>query len=840
MADSRRESQTSLITYRSYPNPEQTESADSQDITERPASPTSPPGTPPGSPRSSGGQDGDGRGQPLAETFPANDITSPRTQRVRFRSAVSVDYGKRTPPSGTSDDESAIRKEEEKERDAAQREGQPHLISTPYLHGSLDITETPLHERTDTGKDLKQAEKTPVADKPVRTRAAEAVSDVGRSSKDKFRSLQQTVHDKVARLADRLGRPEPGGDDLHPAVYHPEWASGGDAPLGDLTDDKYKTHEQKKADQATSTGEAHRLVRELTQDQSGHWRKVRGKPYPQTGSEQVGQGRAAVSVRRWRRPVAADEATWEPAATATTKKGGQRSPSVASEAGTSGAATPRKEKLKWYKKQQNRSTSTLVSISGGGLSGASTPVSSEVFSAASKRRGQQQPGQRGMRLEDEIQVTVQIAEIIARQRYIMQLCKSLMSFGAPTHRLEEYMQMTARVLEVDSQFLYFPGCMVMSFDDPTTRTTEVKLVRVAQGISLGKLAHTHRIYKNVVHDVMGVEEAIQELDDIMKMKPRYNKWIVVVAYGMASATVGPFAFSARPIDMPIIFVNGCLLGIMQHVLAPRSALYSNVLEVTAAVLTSFLARAFGSIPGVVVNGSRQYLFCFSAIAQSSIALILPGFLVLCSSLELQSHQMIAGSIRMVYAIIYSLFLGYGITVGTTIYGADGRVGRVGYHVPQDRGVQEPRFPFVALMSLWLLIINQGKFKQLAGDDVHRAVRVANTVGSFTIGVLGNLYSRLWRGHAATAILPGIFVLVPSGLAATGSLITGVQSADEIRRNITKGGQTSQPGAGLATNTSVWTLGFGMVQVAIGITVGLFLAALVVYPYGKQRSGLFSF
>jgi hypothetical protein len=43
-------------------------------------------------------------------------------------------------------------------------------------------------------------------------------------------------------------------------------------------------------------------------------------------------------------------------------------------------------------------------------------------------------------------------------------------------------------------------------------------------------------------------------------------------------------------------------------------------------------------------------------------------MVLCGSLELQSRSMVAGSVRMVYAIIYSLFLGYGITIGTAIYG----------------------------------------------------------------------------------------------------------------------------------------------------------------------------
>lgn len=491
------------------------------------------------------------------------------------------------------------------------------------------------------------------------------------------------------------------------------------------------------------------------------------------------------------------------------------------------------------------------------VSGASTPVSSEVLTAASKRRSKHSSGT--MRLEDEIQVTLQIAQIIARQRYIMQLCKALMRFGAPTHRLEEYMHMTAKALGVESQYLYVPGCMIMSFDDAATRTAEVKLVRVVQGVDLGRLADTHNVYKNVVHDVYGIEEAIHELEEIMNKSPRFNKWVIVFVYGLATAMVGPFAFNARPIDMPVIFFNGCLLGVMQHVIAPRSVLYSNVFEVSASVLTSFIARALGSIVTNWPKGSPDRLFCFSAIAQSSIALILPGYTVLCSSLELQSHQIVAGSIRMVYAIIYSLFLGFGITVGTTIYGLIDRSATSETSCPTAGAFPDPylqRFPFVVAFSLCLMIVNQGKWKQtpvmviiaLAGYVTNFFVtrrlgttsQVANTVGAFTIGVIGNLYSRLWHGHAAAAILPGIFVLVPSGLAATGSLVTGVETADETRSNATGHGQGQGQGTGPTHDMSVQVLGYGMVQVAIGITVGLFVAALVVYPLGKRRSGLFSF
>lgn len=37
-----------------------------------------------------------------------------------------------------------------------------------------------------------------------------------------------------------------------------------------------------------------------------------------------------------------------------------------------------------------------------------------------------------------------IAEIISRHRYLVKLCRALMEFGAPTHRLEAYMAMSAR------------------------------------------------------------------------------------------------------------------------------------------------------------------------------------------------------------------------------------------------------------------------------------------------------------------------------------------------------------------------------------------------------------
>lgn len=508
--------------------------------------------------------------------------------------------------------------------------------------------------------------------------------------------------------------------------------------------------------------------------------------------------------------------------------------------------------------------------------------------------------------KEQIRITVHIAGIISRHRYLLKLCRALMLYGAPTHRLEEYMTMSSRVLEIEGQFLYIPSCMIISFDDSTTHTAEVKVVRVPQGIDLGKLRDVHNIYKDVVHDKLGVEEATRRLDEVMNRKEKFHTWFRVPMYGIASACVAPFAFEGRFIDLPVAFILGCIVGLLQLVFAPSNELYAHVFEVSAAVITSFLARGFGSIN----NGQ---LFCFSTLAQSSIALILPGYMVLCSSLELQSHNIVAGSVRMVYAMIYTLFLGYGITIGASLYGMMDSNATSDTHCkdPLDRGWY---FLFVPGFTLCLCIINQAKWRQtpvmtimaLAGFCVNSYCskyfegnsQISNMLGALTVGILANLYSRLgrhmenawldvvewweyrvrprfskhrrpdsdtwslpsmsdpessavppkkqWRqprkvGYslAAAAMLPAIFVQVPSGLAAGGSLLAGITSANQLTGNSTTTVDTSAKTIGNLDGTAFNVL-FSVIQVAIGISVGLFMSALIVYPLGKRRSGLFSF
>ena len=72
-------------------------------------------------------------------------------------------------------------------------------------------------------------------------------------------------------------------------------------------------------------------------------------------------------------------------------------------------------------------------------------------------------------------------------------------------------------------------------------------------------------------------------------------------------------------DMAIAFFLGTVVGFFQIIIAARNPLYANVLESTAALITSFAARAFASI-----GGSDQKYFSPSSLCTSQIAVFCSG------------------------------------------------------------------------------------------------------------------------------------------------------------------------------------------------------------------------
>ncbi|RPA83330.1 DUF1212-domain-containing protein [Ascobolus immersus RN42] len=436
----------------------------------------------------------------------------------------------------------------------------------------------------------------------------------------------------------------------------------------------------------------------------------------------------------------------------------------------------------------------------------------------------------------------------------------MMSYGAPTHRLEEILRATSHALKIEGQFLYLPSYMFCSFDDTATHTSETRIVRqTVTELNLQKLDRTYKLFKKIINSDMYIEDATKGLEEILQDKPLYPTWLLILLYGVATAAIGPVAFEAGLKDIPVAACLGIMLGVLQLLIVPLCEPFGNVFETIVCIIATIIARALGSI-----DGGKH--FCFSALAQSAIVLILPGYMILCSALELQTRNMVTGSVRMVYAIIYSLFLGFGFTIGSTIYGLiDKNNATSAVTCTVNQLPKWANFIGVPIFVAALMFINHASLKQIpvgvfigtagyaaqyfVGLVTSSSPQLASAVGAFVLGLLGNMYSRFLGGLAFSAMLPGVFVQVPGSLAARGSIVSGVRIADElVHGNKSLAGWSNKPAATAPTGNgfsdatpgeevlfhmNAWKMAFGMVQIAVAITVGLFLASLVVYPRGRK-------
>ena len=96
-----------------------------------------------------------------------------------------------------------------------------------------------------------------------------------------------------------------------------------------------------------------------------------------------------------------------------------------------------------------------------------------------------------------MQITRHVAEIVSRQEFILKLARAMMMFGGPTHRMQALIMATAKVLDIQLSCMYLPDVMLISFDDPSTSTSNIKFIRQGSALDIGKLQEANELYWKV-------------------------------------------------------------------------------------------------------------------------------------------------------------------------------------------------------------------------------------------------------------------------------------------------------------------------------------------------------
>jgi hypothetical protein len=171
-----------------------------------------------------------------------------------------------------------------------------------------------------------------------------------------------------------------------------------------------------------------------------------------------------------------------------------------------------------------------------------------------------------------------LVDLEIRKKFILTLAKSLLSFGAPSHRIESQLGSAAKILRVNAAFVHLPAVIIVSYGDRGTKTSEMHFVRSAGRIALSRLHKVHKVYRAVLHDRMGPEEGMRILSDLLTMPPVYSLWLRCILSFFCSTIICSLAFGGSILDM---FIGGAFASILQYLglnTASRSSIYANVYE----------------------------------------------------------------------------------------------------------------------------------------------------------------------------------------------------------------------------------------------------------------------
>ncbi|KAI0269942.1 hypothetical protein BC834DRAFT_819968 [Gloeopeniophorella convolvens] len=482
----------------------------------------------------------------------------------------------------------------------------------------------------------------------------------------------------------------------------------------------------------------------------------------------------------------------------------------------------------------------------------------------------------------KIKIRFFVTSLLNRQLFVMKLARALMTFGAPSHRIESQLVAAARILEVDAEFIHLPNIFLLSFVDPETSTSETHFIKCSGRLALGNLKAVHQIYRKVVHDEISAKRAADSLDDLLNSKPIYGVWTRCAIAFCLSALICSLAFGGSFVDMFIAGFGALVLSSLQLTVVVKSQLYANVFEISIAIFISFLARALSSI--------RSELFCYTAISSAGIVGILPGYLILSSSLELASKNMLCGSVKMVYALIYTLFLGFGLQIGSDFYllfdrserhnlstlanslshttdfsglfvadnstrfagdnplfGTFSFTNATSFHQMHiiDGCHRPPGFPwYLRQFPFWSQFITVPAFSILSSmgnlqpwrswDIVVMVViscisYAANKTANHFIFNRSDVVSAI--GAFAVGLLGNVYSRRFGGTAFT-AMVTGVLFL--VPSGLSQAGGLTASGSGI-------DIGGAMIAVTIGITVGLFMSQALVYTFGtRKNAAIFSF
>ncbi|KAF9785823.1 hypothetical protein BJ322DRAFT_743777 [Thelephora terrestris] len=473
--------------------------------------------------------------------------------------------------------------------------------------------------------------------------------------------------------------------------------------------------------------------------------------------------------------------------------------------------------------------------------------------------------------KDEDEINFNILHERDRKLFLNRLGHALMAYGAPSDRVQSQLLRAARVLQVDCEVVHIPGILLLTLGDLDVAEAKTDFIKSGSSLDLGKLAAVDAIYDDVIADRIDVLQGVARLDRLLESRPIYGKFARLFFSFTLSLMICVLAFGGSFLDMWVAGFGAIFISIIRIFLSNRARLYGWIFDITMAGFMSFIARALDSIPG--------HLFCYSAVSSAAIVGILPGYLILRSSLELGSKNAVCGAINLVCALFMTVSLGFALPMGSDFYLIFDRPARatlrnhrissvidlVGIFVADNNNTfgtnipAEGQFSFIKAANFerdhvvqgclrppenpwylrpfpyWIQFFVVPLFSIVSSMSNMQPLRSINMLSMVVISCISYAANKLATryifedsevvsvvGAFVTGILGNLYALKFGGSAFT-MMVTGVLFL------VPSGLSAASSNEGMTAGSSI-ALGSSIVIVGIGITVGLFASEVIIQMF----------
>lgn len=388
--------------------------------------------------------------------------------------------------------------------------------------------------------------------------------------------------------------------------------------------------------------------------------------------------------------------------------------------------------------------------------------------------------------------------------FVLALGRALHRYGTPAHRVEQSLDRVCQQLGLAAEVFSTPTALIMSFGAPAELKT--RMMRVEGGeLDMGKLALVDTLADRVLDHTVTIEEGTRELDKIITGPSRFGRGLSTLVHGVTAGSLAVF-FGGSLADVALAGLIGLTLGLLAQLLK-RSTDQTRVFELVGAAFTAFAADVFST---------TQFQISPSLVTLAALVILLPGMSLTVAMTELATRNLIAGTARLMSAVIVLLELVVGVALGE-------RLAHAVVDIHHSTAIPLPEYAnwiALATSSVAVAILVQAQVRAFGwimggclvaylGSRVGTAVldsQLGVLIGAFALGVLSNVYARLLDRPSQVVSVPAVLLLVPGGMGFRG--MASLLNQDTL--------------------TGVETL-FAMFIVATAIVAGLLIANAVVSP-----------